>query len=227
MIIVGHRGAAGLAPENTLKGFALAMELGVDAVECDVRLSRDGQIVLMHDATADRTTSGAGAVAEMDLADIRGLDAGDGEAVPTLDELLAAVKERCHLLCEVKAPEAAVPAARAVLAEGMVGEVTFVSFHLDALAAVRQCDGALATGVLIGEPGIDGLDAALALPAEHVGIYHGVLSGEIVRRARHAGKQVGAWTMNTPETMRAMMDLGVDVLTSDRPDILLDVAGRT
>ncbi|HUU21181.1 MAG TPA: glycerophosphodiester phosphodiesterase family protein [Phycisphaerae bacterium] len=225
MIIVGHRGAAGLAPENTLKGFALAMELGVDAVECDVRLTRDGQIVLMHDATVDRTTSGAGAVAEMDLAEIRALDAGDGETVPTLGELLAAVKGRCHLLCEVKATKAAVPAARAVLAEGMAPEVTFVSFDVDALAAVRQCDGGLATGILIGEPGIDGLDAALASPSEHVGIYHGVLSPEIVRRARRAGKQVGAWTMNTPETMRAMIELGVDVLTSDRPDILLDVAG--
>jgi len=225
MIIVGHRGAAGLAPENTLKGFALAMDLGVDAVECDVRLTRDGQVVLMHDATVDRTTNGSGAVAEMDLPRLRRLDAGDGESVPTLPDLLAAVKGRCRLLCEIKAAEAAVAAARAVLAAGMAGEVTLISFHPDALAAVRQCDGGLATGVLIGEREFGGLDAALALPAEHVGLYHGLLSPEVVQGVREAGKEVGAWTMNTPEAMRAMIGLGVDVLTSDRPDILLDVAG--
>ncbi len=226
MIIVGHRGAAGLAPENTLKGYALAMELGVDAVECDVHLTRDGQVAVMHDPTVDRTTNGTGALAEMDLAEIRALDAGDGETPPTLGEVLSAVKGRCRLLCEIKAVEAATAAAKVVAARGMGEEVTFISFYVEALEAVRQCDPALATGVLIGESGMAGLDAAIALPAMHLGVHHGVLNGKIVHLAKSRGKEVGAWTMNSPEHMRAMIELGVDVLTSDRPDILLEVAGR-
>jgi glycerophosphoryl diester phosphodiesterase len=146
--------------------------------------------------------------------------------VPTLDEVLAAVTGRCHLLCEIKAVEAAEPAVRAVLARGMAGEVTFVSFRVQALEAVQRCASVLATGVLIGELGIDGIDDAIALPARHVGVYHRLLSPEIVRRARQGGKELGAWTMNSPEDMQAMIELGADVLTSDRPDVLLKVAGR-
>ena len=89
--VVGHRGAAGVLPENTLAGFRYAIELGVDYVECDVHLSRDGQLVVMHDATVDRTTDATGAICDLDFNRIRALDAGEGEQIPTLDEVLALV----------------------------------------------------------------------------------------------------------------------------------------
>ena len=91
--IVGHRGAAGLRPENTLSSFRLAVELGVDRLECDVSLTKDGHAVFIHDATVDRTTNGTGRVRELTLDEIRALDAGDGEKIPLLSEYLQFLKE--------------------------------------------------------------------------------------------------------------------------------------
>src|SRR5687767_602891 len=100
--VVGHRGAAGVLPENTRKGFRYAIDLGVDLIECDVHRTRDGRLVVMHVGTVDRTTNGHGAIREMNFAAIRALDAGHVEQVPILDEVLATVQGKVGLLCELK-----------------------------------------------------------------------------------------------------------------------------
>ena len=225
IIVTGHRGAAGVVAENTLKGFRRAIELGVDAVECDVHLTRDGQVVVMHDDTVDRTTGGTGRIAEMDLADVRRLDAGDGEPVPTLDELLETVQGRCELLCELKADGVEAPAADAVLARGMAEQVMFISFSLPRLAGLKRRRDALRVGVVLAMPAAE-LPAALELPVEHVGIYYKQLSPAVVEQGRAAGVEVGVWTPNTLGEMQAMIALGVDRITTDRPDILLDHLNR-
>ena len=114
--VIGHRGAAGLAPENTLASFAHAVGLGVDAVELDVHLSADGHLVVIHDERIDRTTNGNGKVADAPLAALRMLDAGAGERVPTLDEVLEAVPRHIAINIELKGPGTAAPVARAVAA---------------------------------------------------------------------------------------------------------------
>ncbi|HEY3510821.1 MAG TPA: glycerophosphodiester phosphodiesterase family protein, partial [Kribbella sp.] len=106
MIITGHRGALGTEPENTLRSFRRAVADGCDEIELDLRVSADGELVIMHDATVDRTTSGSGEVSSLTLAELRALDAGDGERIPTWAETVAAVDVRIQ--AEVKA-EAAVP----------------------------------------------------------------------------------------------------------------------
>jgi len=227
IMVTGHRGAAGVVAENTLKSFRRAIELGVDAVECDVHLTRDGQVVVMHDDTVDRTTGGTGRIAEMDLADIRRLDAGDGETVPTLDELLETVAGRCELLCELKADGVEAPAADAILARGMGEQVMFISFSLSQLAGLKRRRDGLRVGAVLAMPAAE-LPAALDLPVEHVGIYYKQLSPAVVEQGRAAGVEVGVWTPNTLGEMQAMIALGVDRITTDRPDILLDhlKAGR-
>jgi len=221
VMVVGHRGAAGLAPENTLGGFRLALELGVDAVECDVRLTRDGHVVLCHDPTVDRTTDGSGLVAELDLRSIRRLDAGGGERVPLLAELLELLKGRCLLLCELKAEEVTAPAVEVVLNAGMAAEVIFISFRPSCIAKVHSYGQSLRTGVLFGAPRAKALEDALDWGVEYVGAQYKYVCLASVAKARQAGIRLGAWTPNEPEELKAMLALGVDVITTDRPDVLL------
>ena len=220
--VVGHRGAAGILPENTIDGFGRAIELGVDAVECDVHLTRDGRLIVMHDATVDRTTSGSGVIAEMDLASIRALDAGNGQKPPTLDEVLEAVAGRCRLLIELKADGTEGPAVDAVEARGMADDVMFVSFARRRLANVLARDDRLQVGLLFGELGRGDLDRALELPLRHVGLRYDAVSLAAVARLREAGVQLGAWTLNELAPIRLMLAMGVNFITTDRPDMLMD-----
>lgn len=224
--VIGHRGAAGVLPENTLKGFAYAVGLGVDAVECDVHLARDGKLVVMHDEKVDRTTNGSGRIVEMDLADIRALDAGDGETVPTLDELLDLIRGKCGLLCELKADGAEGAAVEAVTERGMGGDVVFISFSMQRLADVKRRDADLRTGAVMAVAAGKDVEKAAELGAESVGVHYKNASLGAVERVKNAGMRFGAWTPNKLEEMKAMIDLGVDLLTTDRPDILMDYLGR-
>src|SRR5437660_7666970 len=104
ILSVGHRGAAALEPENTIRSFRRAIELGCDFAECDVHLTRDGQLAVMHDAAVDRTTNGSGPISDFTMAELKQLDAGQGERVPTLDEVLETVRGRIKLLIELKGP---------------------------------------------------------------------------------------------------------------------------
>jgi glycerophosphoryl diester phosphodiesterase len=219
--VVGHRGAAGVLPENTLEGFRYAIELGVDAVECDVHLSGDGELIVMHDADVDRTTNGSGKIADMTLEEIRAFDAGRGEAVPTLDELLETIQGKVRLLCELKADGTEVPAVDAVAARGMESDVLFISFSLERLANVKRRGEGLHVGAVLGFPRARAVDRALELGVCHVGVMYKRISLATVERVREAGVQVGVWTPNELDEMRAMISLGVDCITTDRPDILM------
>jgi glycerophosphoryl diester phosphodiesterase len=137
MYVVGHRGAAAVLPENTVKGFQYAIDLGVAFVECDVHLTSDNHLIVMHDATVDRTTISSGPIRELSFETIRGLDAGDGEQVPTLSEVLAVSKGKVTLLCELKGEGTEHPAVDAVKEQGMSDEVVFTSFHTDRIQTVR------------------------------------------------------------------------------------------
>jgi glycerophosphoryl diester phosphodiesterase len=121
MTCFAHRGASGHSPENTLLAIRYAFELAAEAIECDVQLSVDGAPVIIHDATVDRTTNGMGAVAELSLEQLRHLDAGAGEQIPVLDEVLTLCRERRKLVnLEVKA-ETLEQAQRVALVVGEIG----------------------------------------------------------------------------------------------------------
>ena len=223
---VGHRGAAGVVAENTLKSFAYAIELGVDAVECDVHLSADGHVIVMHDEAVDRTTDGTGKIAEMTLEQLRRLDAGEGQPPPTLEELLETVRGRVRLLCELKADGSEAPAVDAVVARRMESDVTFVSFSFDRLERVRGLRGDLRIGAILSSPRIKDMKRALALGACHVGVQYKNLTLAAVDRARAAGIEIGAWTPNRLPEMEAIIALGVTHVTTDRPDILMQHLNR-
>jgi len=224
--VVGHRGAAGLEPENTLRSFRRALELGVDYVECDVHLTRDGHLVVIHDETLDRTTNGHGRVAEHTLAQIRALDAGLGERVPTLQEVLEAVKGRAGILIELKGPGTEEPVVRQVQALGMEEEVVLTSFHLERLAKVKALMPSLRVGAIFSQPPPDALEQALQVGASGMGVNYRYLRQEWVEAAHAAGLEVRAWNPDTEPEMQAMLALGVDGISTNRPDLLLRLLGR-
>ena len=219
--VVGHRGAAGLMPENTIKGYRYAIELGVDYVECDVHLSRDKRLVVIHDTTVDRTTNGHGAIRDLTAARIRSLDAGQGEQVPTLEEVLESVRNEAHLLIELKGVGVERAAVEAVKAQGMEEDVTFSSFALERLAAVRAMGRAYRVRAILPNPTDFELARAAELKAVGIDIRYQNACLRTIEAAHALGLDVLAWNPDTWREQQSMIALGVDGVSSNRPDILL------
>ena len=224
--VIGHRGIAGLEPENTLRSFRRAIELGVDYVECDVYLSADGQLVLMHDRTVDRTTDGSGPIEEMTFEAIRQLDAGQGEQVPTLEELLDLIEGRCKAHVELKGEGTPEPVLGLTESKGMLGDVVLTSGDTERLKALRALSADVAIEHIFGDPPPDAVARALSVQAKRVSVHHKHATPGYVQAAQAAGLEVIAWPPNTVPEMQAAMDLGVDLICTDRPDILLQHLGR-
>lgn len=224
--VIGHRGIAGLEPENTLRSFRAAIALGVDYVECDVRLTADGRLVLMHDESLDRTTDGAGPVAEMTFDEVRQLDAGKGEQVPTLEELLDLIEGRCKAHVELKAPGAPEPVLRLVQQKGMLTDVVLTSGDTERLRSLRALSADVAIEHIYGEPPADAIERALSVNAQRVSVHHQHATKAYVEAAHAAGLEVIAWPPNTVPEMQAAIALGVDLICTDRPDVLIGYLKR-
>ncbi len=226
LMVVGHRGAAGLYPENTLGGFVRAIELGVDAVECDVRLTRDGHPVIMHDAKVDRTTNGQGAVAEMSLDEVRQLDAGQGERVPTLDEVLDLVRGRTQILIELKVAEAWPLVLAGLRSRGMLADAIVTSSNPEPLRQVRAEERAVRTGLIFDRPPADAVQRAQAASVNGFSVRYLHLAHELLDAAHAAGLVVRAWCPDSEEDLRATLAWPVDGIATNRPDRLLAILGR-
>lgn len=219
MIITGHRGALGIEPENTLRSFRRAVADGCDELELDLRVTADGELVVLHDATVDRTTNGTGEVGSLTLAQVRALDAGLGERVPTWRETVAAVGVRFQ--AEVKA-EAAVPLlADSLRADPSLAARTLVtSFHPEILLAARRAFPGVTTGRIFGRTTPDVL--ALTRAAEATWALCGItgLTSAFVAELQAAGLSVTAWPVPDAATLLRAVELGVDGITTDNPHLL-------
>jgi len=219
--VVGHRGAAGIEPENTLRGFRRAIELGAGWVECDVRLTSDRRLIVMHDETVDRTTNRTGAVRDLTFDRVRALDAGKGERVPTLAEVLEAVRGKARLQLELKGPGTARPAVRAVKALGMDEEVMFVSFHLGRLRQVKRADASLQVGAIFEKAGARACERSAAAGAGLISVFYKNLTWGLVEEAHRRGLEAAAWSPDKEAEWRAMIALGADMVATNRPDRLM------
>lgn len=226
MVVTAHRGAGFLEPENTLRALQRAMALGVDQIEVDARLSRDGRVILMHDPTVDRTTNGTGRVADLTLAQLRQLDAGLGESVPTLEDALACVRGKAILQIELKAAGTAAAVVRTVVAAGMEDGVIVTSFVHRWLQQVRTSNPRISTGALWARPPHDVVQRARRLGVLALHVWHEHIDEQLVATAHAHGLLVRAWNANHEQAMRRLIALGVDAIGSDRPDILLEVSRR-
>ncbi|MEM2306816.1 MAG: glycerophosphodiester phosphodiesterase family protein, partial [Candidatus Bathyarchaeia archaeon] len=145
---VGHRGAKAYEPENTLRSFMKALELGVNAIEFDVRRTRDGELVVIHDAEVDRTTDGKGLVSELTLREIKALSTEKGERIPTLEEALDFLDRKVKILIELKEVGIEEKVLEAVKRRGLEDNVIIISFHEEALRKVRELNDKVETGLI-------------------------------------------------------------------------------
>lgn len=249
--VIAHQGGRGLWPENTLYAFTRAIALGVDALEMDLRPTSDGEIVVMHDATVDRTTNGTGRVDTMTLAEIRKLDAGyrfesDGEfphrghglTVPTLEEVLTAFPDsRMTLEMKEFTPEQAVAFCRTLEEHSATTRTLVASFGHDPMSAFRDACPAVATSATLREGlalyqlnrmGIASLyrSPAVALQIPETFGERRVVEPRLLDLAAAYNVKVEVWTVNQEDDMKRLLDMGVQGIITDYPDRLLGLMHR-
>ncbi len=209
----------GAEPENTLRSFLRAEREGLDGIELDLHLSRDGALVVMHDETVDRTTDGTGPIAGQTLAELRLLDAGQGERVPVFEEVLDAVGPRLPIQAEIKDVAAARILAKVLAERELLGRVSVLSFHDEALAEIRGLLPEVRTVLVAGRGGPDIADRARAVGARLVSLELRKLSLDVVERCTAAGVEVMAWTVNTPRDLALARALGLVGAVTDVPEM--------
>jgi glycerophosphoryl diester phosphodiesterase len=232
--LIAHRGGPAYAPENTLAAFRNAIDIGVDRLEMDVQMTRDGALVIIHDETVDRTTNGNGPVAGLTLAELRALDAGNGEKIPTFEEVIALAKAGgVALLPEIKSPHLYPGIEEKVLqaiAAADYGEVTIIqSFDPNSIGRLHRLDGEVnlcqlyGQGVLSVKGPQPGNADRVCLMAEMV-----VLNPWMIEQNHAEGRQVLVWfgIIEHPLVMRFLLALGVDGLIVDDPLALARILGR-
>ncbi|WP_326632497.1 MULTISPECIES: glycerophosphodiester phosphodiesterase [unclassified Streptomyces] len=216
-LTIGHRGVMGVEPENTLRSFVHAERAGMDAIELDLHLSKDGALAVMHDADVDRTTDGTGLIAEKTLAELRELDAGQGERVPVFEEVLDAV--RSPVQAEIKDVAAARALADVMRRRDLVDRVEVLSFHDEAVAEIAQLVPGVRTALVASRWKSDVVDRAKAVGATTLVLNIRRLTLEVVEQAHAEGLKVIGWVVNTQDHLRLARGLGLDGATTDFPEI--------
>ncbi|NKF20817.1 glycerophosphodiester phosphodiesterase [Solimonas marina] len=222
LTVIGHRGARGHAPENTLLALDTGIRLGADWLEFDVQLA-DGELWLMHDLSVDRTTNGHGLLTAMSADAIRALDAGEGQAVPTLREALDLIDNRAGVNIELKTwngcAQAVAAVLRDVIADGWPAERFQVSsFHHPELWEFHALLPQVPIGALICGVPLDWAACASELGAQILSVSSEFVDDKLVRDAHARGLRLYVYTINEPAEMQALRALGVDGLFSDFPD---------
>ncbi len=232
---IAHRGASAYEPEHTRSAFRRAIEIGVDMIELDVHLSADRELVVIHDATLERTTNGRGAVRDHSMAELKKLDSSSwfgavgGSSILTLAEVIDLLPDAVHLNVEIKSPEedwAGTAQALASLLEARqrLSSTIVSSFLFGALTAARRASAAIAIGVLWHLTDLEpAFDLAKDIDAVALHPYWPLVDAPLIQRAHDADLRVLAWTVNDPADMHKLIELGVDGIISDYPDRLRSV----
>ena len=224
--IIGHRGAPMEEPENTRRSFRRALELGVAAVELDVQLTRDGRLAVIHDETLDRTTNGRGLVRDFTLAELQKLDAGKGEPIPALEEVLELTRGRAHLLVEMKQPEAMGALLQFFREQRAFGSAHVISFWHPAVKSLKEAEPRLKTGaLLVGRPA-DPVGLARAARTHTLVLNYRYLDRDLVDAAHRRQIEVIAWNIDDPEILEPYLALNLDAICTNRPrEIIKKVGG--
>ncbi|WP_367324999.1 glycerophosphodiester phosphodiesterase [Streptomyces sp. HUAS ZL42] len=216
-LTIGHRGVMGVEPENTLRSFVAAQQAGLDVIELDLHLSKDGALVVMHDTEVDRTTDGTGPIAEKTLAELRALDAGRGERIPVFEEVLDAV--RAPLQAEIKDVAAARALAEVMEKRDLVSRVEVSSFHDEAIAEIARLVPGVRTALIGSRYGTDIVERAVAAGAGSLCLNIRRLTLEVVEAAREERLRIIGWVVNTQDHLRLVRALELDGATTDYPEI--------
>jgi glycerophosphoryl diester phosphodiesterase len=226
MLRIGHRGARAYAPENTLTSFKKALGIGVDAIELDVRKTKDNQLVVIHDDNVKRTTNGDGLVCELTLKDIKGFSAEGGEKIPTLEEALDFLDKKVKVLVELKEEGIEKQVLSVIHERDLEKNVVITSFSETALKEVRELNDKVETGLIYAKHK-NPIKAALDLKANYLVALYRFVHTANVEKAHENGLKVVVWTINNPEEVEAYIKKGVDGIASDKPDILMKAKPKT
>ncbi|OPY25851.1 MAG: cytoplasmic glycerophosphodiester phosphodiesterase [Methanocella sp. PtaU1.Bin125] len=219
-MIVGHRGAAGYEPENTLHSFRRAIEIGVDWIEMDVRRSADGHLVVIHDDTVDRTTGGHGKVSEMTLDELKKLDAGRGQKIPTLQEAIDFTKGQARLIIEIKQEGTEADVVDAIERNDIINAAMVASFFTRSIRRVKEISPRMMTAAIFSRLPIDFKALALDTGADSIFLRKDIVSQAIIEEAHKNGFTVNVWNEDNPEEIRKYAAMGPDMMSSNYPDRL-------
>lgn len=217
MKIMGHRGARHEAPENTLASIEVALQAGAASVEIDIQRSRDGHLVVIHDETLERTTDGVGLVSAHDLLALRRLDAGGGERIPTLAEVLACVDGRAELFVELKAPGCEADVVSEIQARDQVSRCFVKAFNHPWLAQIKALEPGLRTACLMYGRPADPAGLVRAAGADLLSLGIAFVDARLAEQCHAAGIELCVWNCNDPAQVAGYRELGVDWLGTDRP----------
>lgn len=235
---IAHRGFSGAAPENTLAAFKKAMEVGSDMIELDVHLSKDGQVVVIHDDTLKRTTSGNGKVADFSLQELKQLDAGKwfssrffGERIPTLKEALELTRGKIPIHIELKEgdlgrytiTDLADRSLEEVEKAGLLDQALFGSFNLSAVDRIREKHPRLPVALIYNKAWDHPQDATGGRPIPVLSSSGKVLNQANASKARRQGMKVFVWTLDKEEHMEQFLNMGVDGIITNHPDKLIKI----
>jgi glycerophosphoryl diester phosphodiesterase len=234
-LVIGHRGASAHAPENTMRAFQVAMAQRADGIELDVKKCASGEVVVMHDETVDRTTNGTGRTHALTLAQLRALDAGDGERVPTLEEVFELITSHPTFLINIEVTNYPTPrdglerdVVEIVKRHGLAERVLFSSFNHLLVRRLAALLPDVPRGLLYARD--------MPLPLRNVWLspfikhefrhpQHAMVTRDFVDMMRARGRAVNAWTVNDDADVRRMIAAGVSGIIGDSPESIRRVMG--
>ena len=233
---IAHRGSSGEVPENTMASFQRAIAQGADIIETDAQLSKDKEIVLIHDETVERTTDGRGKVSQLTLKEIKSLDAGSwfgkefsGEKIPTLSEALEVIRGRTKLNIEFKGkdPLLVSKVTNLLKEEGFIKEAILSSFDYSFIEEAKRLEPRSTTGLLFVTLAQRGKSFSYWKWADIILPRYNLVTKNLVEKVHGKGLKIIAWTVDGPEKIKRLIDLGVDGIASNYPALLTKVLTKS
>ena len=230
MLVIAHRGASAVEPENTLRAFARSIAMGTQMIELDLHRTRDGHIVVIHDDDLSHTTNARGRVSQLSFEEVRKVDAGKGERVPTLQETLELTRGRVQLYLEIKAPQAAEETLRIVREFNCQNEVLLASFDLELMKQLGETVSDMEIGLILGTPSLNPRvrwreafpwRALRYYPYQTLCMQVKLCSAILARKIKEQGKKLYVWTANSEADYARMISRNVDGIVTDTPDRLV------
>lgn len=240
MVNIAHRGASGHAPENTMGAFQKGFEMKADYIELDVQMTKDGELVVIHDTTVDRTTNGTGKVSDLTLEEIRQLDAGSwfsedyaGEKIPTFEEVLTEFRGKIGILIELKSPEL-YPGMEEKVADVLIeknmntpknNKIILQSFNHESMKKSKELLPNLSHGVLLGKNWANVTEEQLSEFAGYADYFNPtmyIVTDELVDDIHEAGMDIYPYTSRSEEQALHLFDLNVDGIITDYPEQVYD-----
>jgi glycerophosphoryl diester phosphodiesterase len=216
---IAHRGASAYEPENTLRSFKLAFDMKADMIELDIRKSKDGHLVVIHDSTVNRTTNGRGYVKDLTLAELKRLDAGKGEKIPTLEEVIEVGAGKTKFAIEIKEQGTEKKAINLIKEYNLLDDVFFISKNRESLKTVKTLEGGIRT-CLITVFSCTSINSGRESLADAIAPFHFFISKSLVKKVQRSGLFLFTWVVDSEKRALWMKDIGINGIVTNRPDII-------